>query len=213
MADKRSQVSAKIKITVIVVVLSVAVVLGVKSLKAFVKGSVQANISARVKGDKKAPVHITEFIDFECPACAEGARHIKKFMTEHPPTVYLELKYFPLSSHRYGLLSAQYAECAGRQGKFWPFHDYLIERQANWKRLTDATPAFEQIAQDVDMNLEILSQCLKDTSVTESIQKDRQEGDTLGIKSTPTYYINGKMVVGVASLGTELNKYVQEAGH
>lgn len=213
MADKRSQVSAKIKITIIVVVLSVAVVLGVKSLKAFVKGSVQANIPARVKGDKKAPVHVTEFIDFECPACAEGARYIKEFMTEHPPTVYLELKYFPLSGHRYGLLSAQYAECAGRQGKFWPFHDYLIERQANWKRLADAAPAFEQIAQDVDMNLEILSQCLKDTSVTESIQKDKQEGDTLGIKSTPTYYINGKMVVGVVSLGTELNKYVQEAGH
>jgi protein-disulfide isomerase len=213
MVYKPFKTSPKIKITALVLCVGVAAVSGVKLLRAFTRGGVQASVPARVKGSEKAAIHITEFIDFECPACADGARFLKKFMTEHPDAVYLELRYFPLNSHRHGLLAARYAECAARQGRFWPFHDSLIERQTNWKRLDNAGPAFEQIARDVGMDAVLLSQCLEDKSVMEIIGRDRKEGQDLGVKSTPTYYINGRIVLGIKSLERELDKSVVEAGH
>jgi len=121
----------------------------------------------------------------------------------------MQLKYFPLRNHAHGLQSARYAECASRQGKFWPFHDYLIDRQANWRRLSDATPAFDLMAREVGLDLEVLGQCLADEKTTTSIMKDKKEGDILGVKSTPTYYINGTMVVGTDSLKQELAKRLE----
>lgn len=196
----------KLTITIAVVVLATVVVLGAKFLPEIFASSASTSAAARVKGSGGAPIHITEFIDFECPACAQGARYLAQFMAEHPAAIRLELKYFPLQSHRHGFLSARYAECAARQVKFWPFHDQLIERQANWSRLMDATPAFALIAQDIGLDTDRLGACLKDTSVDALIEQNRLEGARRGVKSTPTYYVNGKMVVGFKSLESELGQ-------
>ncbi len=195
---------SRLTITIVVVICAVTIVLIAKFLPKLFASSRWTAVAARVKGNPRAPIQITEFIDFECPACALGARYLAQLMTEHPTVIRLELKYFPLPSHRHGFVSARYAECAARQEKFWPFHDRLIERQANWSRLVDATPAFMLIAQDVGLDVDRLGACLKDASIDSFIAQNRDEGNRRGVKSTPTYYVNDKMVVGSKLLESEL---------
>ncbi len=162
--------------------------------------------SLKVKGERNAPIQITEFIDFQCPACAQGAKFLKKFMQDHPSLVRLELKYYPLSMHHHSFVSARYVQCAGRQGKLWAYEDELIEKQHQWEMLFDAKPAFDFIAQDVHLDISKLNTCLQDPQVDAQIEADKQEGQSRGVRSTPTYFINTKMVVGSVQLETEVNK-------
>ena len=201
---------SKIRITFLVAALSFAIVYGAKFFWGFVPHNIQSPVEMRTKGDKDATVHITEFIDFECPACARGAEYLAGIMAAHPAAIRLELKYFPLPSHRHSFLAAHYAECAARQGKFWPFHDALIERQANWSRLMDATPAFVLISHEIALDTNKLNACLKDKSVDAIIQQSHLEGEQRGVQSTPTYYVNGKMIVGLPSLEPELDRLLAE---
>ncbi len=164
---------------------------------------------ARFKGEANAPIKITEFIDFQCPACANGAKYLKKLMEERPGMISLTMKYFPLRGHKYGLPSARYAQCAAKQNKFWGFHDRVLASQNDWKKLNDAIPAFEHLAKEINLNSKQLKACLADNALNESITQDKMEGTALGVKSTPTYFVNGKMVVGTKSLSLEINKILK----
>lgn len=199
--------------SIMIILVALAVVYGAKSLIGASGDGLAAGSYAKVKGEDDAPLKITEFIDFECPACAHGAKYLKEIMGEHPGLIRLQLKHFPLQMHRYGLLSSQYAECASQQGEFWPYHDLLIERQGNWKQLADATPAFEQIAKEVGLDQAMLSSCLVGSKAAKIIEKNKLEGQSLQIRSTPTYFVNGEMVVGQKSLQLKIEKYLQENGN
>ena len=203
---------SKLRVTTLVVAVSAIVVLAVKIFLGVAPAlhDTRSPDEVRAKGNKNAPISITEFIDLECPACARGAEYLARMMAAHPEAIRLDLKYFPLPSHRHGFLAARYTECAARQGKFWPFHDALLSRQANWSRLMDATPAFALIAQEVSLDKDKLSACLNDKSVDALIQQSHLEGEQRGVKSTPTYYVNGKMVVGMQSLEPELERLLSE---
>lgn len=201
---------SKLRITILIIAVSVIIILAVKFFLGLTPHDTRSPAEMRTKGNKTAPIHITEFIDLECPACARGAEYLARVMVAHPEAIRLDLKYFPLPSHRHGFLAARYAECAAQQGKFWPFHDALLSRQANWSRLMDATPAFALIAQEVSLDKVKLSACLNDKSVDSLIQQSHLEGERRGVKSTPTYYVNGKMVVGLQSLEPELERLLSE---
>jgi len=143
--------------TLLVIVVCVLVIGGVKLFFQVFRLGLDDTIPARAKGNPEAAIRITEYVNFQCKDCARGARYLSRFMNNHPDEVYLELKFFPASGQKHSLLSARFAECADRQGKFWPFHDLLVQRQHRWKKLSDAHPAFEQIAKDVDLDLSLRS--------------------------------------------------------
>ena len=107
--------------------------------------------------------------------------------------------------------SARYAECAARQKKFWPFIESLSKQQSFWAALHDAQPAFRKIAQETGLNSFQLDQCLGDKYVDEVIVTEKTIGTSLGIQSTPTYFINEKMVVGTKFLKEELAKFFGES--
>ena len=197
-------------LTIVIVLACLGMVFGAKAFFQASSGETSPGDKGKVKGHAKAPVKITEFIDFQCPACAAGAMYLKSEMKKHPQSIRLELKHYPLPMHRHGVTSSQYAECALEQEKFWPFHDLLIERQGNWKRLDDAQPAFLQIAKDAALDIEDLQLCLKKGDVNALIEKDMAEGKTLGVRSTPTYFVNGVKIVGKKSLEEELMKYLEK---
>src|SRR3990167_7020996 len=121
--------------------LIVAVILIVSGIKFFIdssRGDLKKGAMTRFKGNPSAPLHIVEFIDFQCPACAYGVKYLKQVMGDHPDLIYLQMKYFPLTMHKHSMLSARYAQCAASQGAFWPFEDLMIERQGQWQGLVDA---------------------------------------------------------------------------
>jgi protein-disulfide isomerase len=197
-------------IAVIIFIVCIAIVYGIKAVigPSVMGFSTQAN--SKIKGHKDAPVKITEFVDFQCPACAMGAKYLEEQIQSHPEFILLQIKHYPLEMHLHGLLSAQYAECANQQGKFWPFHDLLFSRQGNWTRLVNATQAFDQMAHEVGLNMEDLNACLKDEKVTEIIARNKTEGAARGVRSTPSYFVNGKLVVGKQSLEAEIKKYLEK---
>jgi len=208
--SKNSQFSNKVMTTWVIVVVCVIAVLGSKQFCESARTRSQS-VESRVKGDEGAPVRIMEFMDFQCPACASGALYLKQFMVEHPRAVRLEMKYFPLPMHRHGMESARYAECASRQGKFWLFHDYLVERQTQWKDLIDARPAFMLMARDAAMDTKQLEVCLRDKSIDAVILKDKAEGKKLAVTSTPSYFVNGETAVGKSQLETKLKALLNDS--
>jgi len=202
---------SKKSVSIIVMIIAVAMVY---CFKAFLApqwiGSTKES-PARIKGSKNAPVKIVEFIDFQCPACANGAKYLKQFMEDHPGQIHLEMKYFPLSMHAHAFMSSRYAQCAAYQGKFWLFHDALIDRQSQWSRMINAQPAFDIMANEVALNPRKLEACLKDSKTDEAVNQDKIEGQALGIKSTPTYFINGEMIVGTKSLKAGIIRLLEES--
>jgi len=165
---------------------------------------------ARIKGEESALVQITEFIDFQCPACALGAKYLKKVMKDKPSLIRLEMKYYPLERiHKHAILSAQYTECAAREGKFWSLYDLIIERQRQWYKLDEAKPIFDLMVNEIGLDKEKMASCLDDEKILEIIQKDKEQGKAIGLRSTPTYVVNGEVIVGVKSLKKKLESYLQ----
>jgi len=191
---------------VIVLVLA-GFIVGVKYLKAPSKAVINVQM-ARAKGNPDARVKIVEFIDFQCPACAYGVKYLKTFFDEHPNDLYIQVKYFPLTNmHHHAMISALYSECAARQGKFWALDDLMIPQQAQWAQLISPDPVFQSMAVQVGMNVDQLNACLDSDDARRVINDEKSVGQSLGISSTPTYFINGKMVVGTRSLQDELKTY------
>lgn len=92
--------------------------------------------NSSVRGKSDAPVMIVEFSDFQCPFCSRVHPTVKQVIKEYGDKVALVYKHFPLNSiHPRAQKAAEAAECAKDQGKFWEFHDQLIENQTDWASL------------------------------------------------------------------------------
>ena len=197
---------------VILLVVCVAVIFGLKlwrqqSLKSH---EFRTGALAKVKGPEDAPIRLIEFFDFQCPSCAKGAVYLKEFIKKYPEKIRLEARYYPLANHQHGFTSALYAECAARQGLFWPFYDYLFNTQMQWSSLHDARPFFERIAKGLDLDMKKFDACLENKEVKQLIERSKEEGKMLGIESTPSFFINEKLFVGTHQLEEELNKLLGE---
>jgi protein-disulfide isomerase len=193
--------------TLVIVLVLVGLVAGAKIYLAPKKAQINIQ-TARAKGNPQARVKIVEFIDFQCPACAYGMKFLKTFIGQHPDDIYVQVRYFPLTNmHHHAMISALYSECAARQGKFWELEDLMIPQQGQWAQLISPEPVFQAMAAQVGMDINQLNSCLASDDARKVINDEKALGQSLGIASTPTYFINNKMVVGVKSLQDELKTY------
>ncbi len=163
----------------------------------------------RVTGDPKAPVKIVGFTDFQCPACSQAAEVIHAFFTnEHASNgrAFLELRYFPLESHRHARRAAIVAQCALEQGKFWPMHNVLFRSQKSWEGMDDPDVYFLSLARGLGMDDVALMKCMAQPLARAVLDQDIDQGKRMGVKATPTFFINGKMVVGVLELQKALKE-------
>jgi len=196
----------KILVTVIVVILSVGLLLGVKFVLARKNAGMTSKQNfSRARGNPESLVKIIEYMDYGCPACAVGSRALKKYLELYPDKIYLEFKYYPFKTAGTTFTAARYAQCAVAQGKFWAVHDALIERQDEWKSSSDPEGIFKMIANEAKLDPKKLDTCLKDTKVDDIILNDKLEAMSKMVSRTPTYFINGKMVVGVKSMKMEVS--------
>jgi len=193
--------------SLMIVLVLVGLIVGGKVFLAHPKAEINLQ-EARAKGNPQARVKIVEYIDFQCPACAYGVKFLKTFFDKHPNDVYIQVRYFPLTNmHHHAMISALYSECAARQGKFWALDDLMIPQQQQWAQLISPEPVFKAMATQVGMDIGQLNNCLVSDDARKVINNEKSVGQTLGIVSTPTYFINNKMVVGVKSLDDALKAY------
>ncbi|MBI2882352.1 MAG: thioredoxin domain-containing protein [Candidatus Methylomirabilis oxyfera] len=151
---------------------------------------------AFAQGPKDAPVTIVEFSDFQCPYCSRVVGTLKEVVRLYPKQVRLAFRDFPIAGlHPKAQKAAEAARCAGDQGKFWEYHDRLFESQAH-AEISD----FKQFAEQLKLDGNSFAACLDSGKYAAAIQADVQEGARLGITGTPTFFINGRLVVGALPL-------------
>jgi protein-disulfide isomerase len=160
---------------------------------------------ARTKGAENARLKIVEFADFQCHECSRGHALLKTYLEKYPQDIRLTMKYFPLGKLN-STVSAVHASCAAKQNKFWDYIDVLFSQQSQWQNLMDVRPYFLSLARRFELNEEAFTACVQDVSVASSVQAEKFVGESNAVRSTPTYFINKEMVVGVQSLQKYLEK-------
>lgn len=159
------------------------------------------NESRKKKGPEKAPIHLEIFSDFQCPACAAAVKPEVDLEKEFGEKIRVEFYHYPLESiHRWALLAAIISECVAQEGKFWPLHDRLFQEQKTWASSMDPAPLFSKYASELGIDPKKLDRCLDDPKVLEQIRKDQKTGKERNVRSTPTMFLNGRMLVGAKQL-------------
>ncbi len=153
----------------------------------------------RVEGPADAKVTVVEFSDFQCPACRYAEPPLRQLRALYRGRIRFVFKHFPLRMHQWARPAAAAAECAGRQGKFWPYHDMLYDRQDEWTN--EKYDSFlTGYARRVGLDLPAWQACRAGASAAAAVQADVQEGDDAWVNSTPTFFINGRRFVGAQQL-------------
>lgn len=149
-----------------------------------------------VWGGSQASITVLVFIDFECPFSREAYDGFKQVMEKYAPVVKVVFKSLPLAEiHPNSLRAANAAACAGEQGKFWEYYDRLfIDKKLDEAGLTASAGAL-----GLDANK--FSACLGQNKYEAQIMDDMKDAVSLGVRGTPTYFVNGLKVEGVTSAG------------
>lgn len=163
------------------------------------KMDVQLEIGeAPVTGSKEAPVTIVEFSDFQCPFCARGADTMNAVKKKYGNKVRIAFKHFPLPMHKEAGPASEASMCVHEQkaDKFWAYHDLLFKNQ---DKLDDAS--LEKYAKDVGgIDVAKFKECYASKKYAAFVQKDMEYGNKLGVKSTPTFFVNGQLVSGAVPI-------------
>jgi protein-disulfide isomerase len=164
-----------------------------------VQASDTSGFRGYVKGSAEAPVEITEFADYQCPFC-------QTFATLQMPTIEERLiktgrvrwryRDFPLQQHSFARLAAHSAACADEQGKYWDQHQRIYEGQSEWAGARDAAPIFRNYARAAGLDLGRYDACMKAGKYAGRIQADYNTGVQLGVGSTPTLLVGGRLYRG-----------------
>jgi protein-disulfide isomerase len=140
-------------------------------------------------GPPNAVVTIVEWADFECPACRAVYPLLDELAHRYPTQVRVVYKFYPLSAHPHGEISARTAAAAFRQGKFWEMHHLLFENQDKLEQ-----PDLERYAKQLNLDLARFRADLGSKEIGELIEKDRKQADGLGLDGTPFLFIGGRYV-------------------
>ncbi len=148
-----------------------------------------------VLGPADAPIKIEEFGDFECPPCGIFHPILQQMHQEFGDKMQITFREFPLvPTHQHALPAASAAEAAGLQGKFWEMHDLIYDHQNDWKKEFDVRPIFEGYAKQIGIDVERYKRDMNGDLVAQRIFADGKRGHSLGVKGTPTVFMNGREV-------------------
>lgn len=149
-------------------------------------------------GDPNAPVHIIEYVDFQCPFCLQFWKETEPQLIEeyvNTGQVYFEYRSYAFLGPE-STWAAEGAYCAGDQDKFWEFHDTLF---TNWtgENVGDFThEKLMQYAESIDLNMDEFEGCLSGEKHKETVEQDKVQAEADGVHATPTFIINGAKVEG-----------------
>jgi protein-disulfide isomerase len=156
------------------------------------------------RGAASAPITIIEFSDFQCPFCRAAEGSLKQVQQKYGDQIKLVYMDFPLGFHPHAMDAARAARCAADQDKFWPFHDAIFLDQ---KKLDPDN--LKQTAAKIGLDSNKFNSCFSTAKHDAGIRKDMAEGDSLGVTGTPTFFINGRELVG-AQPPAKFNEVIDE---
>jgi protein-disulfide isomerase len=148
-------------------------------------------------GPADAPVTIVEFGDLECPACKAAQPNVSKLIEEEPKAR-LIFQNFPLETiHKWAMLGAKYLDCVGRENNdaLWKFISTTYEHQGEITP-ENAEAKLKEYAKEAGANPDTVAACSATPETAKRVRESMALGEKLGVNSTPTFFINGRKVVG-----------------
>jgi protein-disulfide isomerase len=156
--------------------------------------------AAFVIGDPIAPVTIVEFTDYQCPFCARHATQtmpqIKANFVDTGQVRYVIMDFPIVNNHPQATKAAEAARCAGDQDAYLAMHDILFERQQQWSGNTQAASLFIDYAGQIGLEVAAFTECLESDRYEAAVLANLQTGIDLGIRGTPSFFLNGYFVNG-----------------
>ena len=153
-------------------------------------------------GPVDAKVTLVEFYDPECETCAEFGPIVKKILKDYEGRIRYVARFMPL--HPNSLTAATFIEAAGEQGKYWQAQELLFKKQPEWATKHGAPPPasapninelFDKYAKELGLDLHKAEAAIKERRFDAKIAQDKKDGQSLGIRKTPTFLVNGRELV------------------
>jgi len=159
-------------------------------------------------------VTMVEFGDYQCPACGAAYPNVKQLMKDYDGKITFYFRNFPLVNvHQNANASANAAEAAAAQGKFWEMHDKLYETQKELSELSDPTSKFVEYATALGLNVDTFKKAIQDKQYQTVIDQDVADATALNLNGTPTFFFNGTQFTGdssYASLRDEVESLIKK---
>jgi protein-disulfide isomerase len=168
-----------------------------------------AKQTGHVLGPADAPLTLEEFGDFQCPPCGKLSEPINQLQKQHNLRVIF--REFPLPMHAHAREAACAAEAAGLQGRFWQMHDLLFREQAVWTNSTDARTLFNAYAGMLQLDLDRFKRDIDSPEVLQQVDTDQQRGAQIGVRTTPTIFLNNQAVPPEQLKPENFSEYVGSA--
>jgi protein-disulfide isomerase len=147
-------------------------------------------------GPEDAPITIVEFSDYQCPYCRRWHDEVyESLLAAYPNQIRFVYRHLPLESiHPDAIPAAEAAMCAGEQDAFWTFHEKLFSNEILGEDM------YTRYAQELGLDMGTFESCVSNRKYQEVVATDINFAIDLGIRSTPTFFINGLAVVGAQPL-------------
>ncbi len=146
-------------------------------------------------GKNDAKVVLVEYGDYQCPACAAYHPFTKQIVQEFGDNISFAYRHFPLRSiHKNADITAQAAEAAGKQAKFWEMHDLLYKNQKSWEGASNAEEIVIGYAESLKLNIDQFKIDLNSKAIKDKVENDFQSGLRAKVQGTPTFFVNGKSI-------------------
>ncbi|MFA6601865.1 MAG: thioredoxin domain-containing protein [Candidatus Paceibacterota bacterium] len=156
-------------------------------------------LADHIIGPITAPVTLIEYSDFQCPACKAYYTLISQVLASSSVPVRLVYRHYPLPQHANALPAAMASEAAGAQGKFAEMYDLLFENHTDWIELPDPKSVFMGYATKIGLDIPKFTDDLASSTLKDVIKANLAEGQSIGVDSTPTFFVNGKAITNPTS--------------
>ncbi|HVC36422.1 MAG TPA: thioredoxin domain-containing protein [Candidatus Dormibacteraeota bacterium] len=181
------------------IIVVLAILIGVFSLthQKPVSSNTNSQPTQHIEGQGKKGVTLIEYGDYQCPYCEEYYSTVKQVEQQNDQNIFFQFRNFPLTSiHQNAFAGARAAEAAALQGKFWQMHDalYDVSIWQQWTVAADPTAIFDQLAQQLGLNVTQFKQDYGSDKVNSLINADMAAGNKLGINGTPSFFLDGKQI-------------------
>jgi protein-disulfide isomerase len=149
-----------------------------------------------------------EFGCFTCPYTGKAEPIVQQILEEYNGTVYYVFKPFPLPNHNYSFDAARAVLCASRQGKEWELKKEIFDQQEVCS--ADGHLAIKQLANDSGLDMAAFNSCYDNNETGAELDRFVQQGKDAHIYATPTFFVNGKPLVGPRPI-EDFRKLIEEA--
>ncbi len=143
-------------------------------------------------GELGAKYTLVEYGDYECPDCLDGIEAVRELVRDLGDDLCYVFRNYPQPTiHPNSFPAAEAAEAADQQGKFWLMHDRLFEHQTEL-----STTLYDRLARALPIDMAVFRRDLDSGAPRRRVTEDLESGEEAGVEATPTFFANGRLVVG-----------------